>query len=209
MTWTSIFRLDIQNRKSNIELTVNPQNHHLEQDLQSIKCMGKERSNHRSVQWSIIGIFIELIIVQGIRNSKSLETNVKRKPVKQQQGAKSTTNDVSSPPEFSPKTGLVQCKNCSRNFAFDRIETHRNICKKMVKKRKPFDVSKARVEGTEAANFVGQTQRTRTKKVNYCLRNLIHWCYNNLDTTKIWLEKETRGICISIEGSQRSPKICC
>ena len=33
----------------------------------------------------------------------------------------------------------------------------------MVKKRKPFDVSKATVEGTDAANFVGQ--KTRTKKV--------------------------------------------
>ena len=30
-------------------------------------------------------------------------------------------------------------------------------------KRKPFNMSKARVEGTEAANFVGQ--RTKTKKV--------------------------------------------
>ena len=33
----------------------------------------------------------------------------------------------------------------------------------MDKKRKPFNMSKARVEGTEAANFVGQ--RTKTKKV--------------------------------------------
>jgi len=55
--------------------------------------------------------------------------------------------------KFAPKPGLVQCKNCTRNFASDRIETHRNICKKTQKKRKPFDISKARVDGTDAANY--------------------------------------------------------
>ena len=74
-----------------------------------------------------------------------------------------------STPKFTAKAGLVQCKNCTRNFAADRIETHRIICKKTAKKRKPFDVSKARVEGTDAANFVGKTGGARKKKVGYIL----------------------------------------
>ena len=72
-------------------------------------------------------------------------------------------------PKFTARAGLVQCKNCTRNFASDRIETHRNICKKTAKKRKPFDVSKARVEGTDAANFVGKAGGTRKKKVGYII----------------------------------------
>ena len=47
--------------------------------------------------------------------------------------------------QFAPKPGLVQCKNCSRNFAKERIEVHTNICKKTKnKKRKPFDAAKVK-----------------------------------------------------------------
>ena len=78
---------------------------------------------------------------------------------------KSVNKAADTTPKFTAKAGLVQCKNCTRNFASDRIETHRIICKKTAKKRKPFDVSKARVEGTDAANFVGKTKGTQKKKV--------------------------------------------
>ena len=81
---------------------------------------------------------------------------------KPKQGAAKNNN----PPKFSPKRGLTQCKNCTRNFASDRIETHMNICTKAVAKRKPFDISKARVEGTEAANFVEKKQGMWRKKVS-------------------------------------------
>ena len=90
---------------------------------------------------------------------------------RQNQAKANTKKDSYNPPEFSPILGLVQCRNCSRNFAADRIDKHLNICKKMVKKIKPFDVSKSRVEGTDAANFVGQ--KTRTKKVIWYLRKRI------------------------------------
>ena len=85
-----------------------------------------------------------------------------RKPI----AIKSTSKPPAKTTQFAPKPGLIQCKNCSRNFASDRIETHRNICKKTAKKRKPFDVSKSRVEGTDAANFTGKIQGKGKKKVN-------------------------------------------
>ena len=48
--------------------------------------------------------------------------------------------------KFAPKPGLVQCRNCSRNFDKERIEVHANICKKTTnKKRKPFDAVKAMI----------------------------------------------------------------
>ena len=60
--------------------------------------------------------------------------------------------------------GLKQCKSCRRKFAPDRLETHQRICRdNMGRKRKVFNMSKARVEGTDAAGFVGV--RTHTKKV--------------------------------------------
>ena len=70
-----------------------------------------------------------------------------------------STKATKMPPKFSPKRGLVQCKNCTRNFASNRIETHLNICTKPGQKRKPFDMRKARVEGTEAAE--GEARRIR------------------------------------------------
>ena len=44
---------------------------------------------------------------------------------------------------------------CGRNFAEDRIEKHEEVCAKTFnKKRKQFDMTKARVKGTDAAKFV-------------------------------------------------------
>ena len=69
-----------------------------------------------------------------------------------------------SPTKFAPKVGLVQCKSCSRNFAEERIQTHVSICKKTKsKKRKPFDATKARVEGTEAAQYQGKNSSSSNK----------------------------------------------
>ena len=54
-----------------------------------------------------------------------------------------------------PRDDLSQCKNCGRNFAEDRIEKHETICTKTTqKKRKPFDMTKKRVQGTDAAPYV-------------------------------------------------------
>ena len=59
-------------------------------------------------------------------------------------------------PKFAPKAGLTQCSICSRNFAPDRISKHKEICAKSTRtRRKVFDVSASRVEGTDAAQFQG------------------------------------------------------
>ncbi|XP_049285806.1 zinc finger C2HC domain-containing protein 1C isoform X1 [Anopheles funestus] len=51
--------------------------------------------------------------------------------------------------------GLTRCDICSRNFATDRIDKHRQICQKTkTKKRKVFDITKHRVQGTDAESFV-------------------------------------------------------
>ena len=66
--------------------------------------------------------------------------------------------------KFRPVAGLTQCSVCSRNFNADRIDTHRNICKKTTnKRRKPFNVQKARIEGTDAANFFSKSRKKAEK----------------------------------------------
>ena len=80
------------------------------------------------------------------------------------------TSKAKIPPQFSPKSGLIQCKTCTRNFAPIRIETHLNICIQKSSKRKPFDMKKARVEGTEAAEFLERKKVIRKKKVRRSIK---------------------------------------
>ena len=70
----------------------------------------------------------------------------------------------------------MSCKNCGRNFAEDRIEKHEEICTKTAmkaKKRKVFDMTKARVKGTDAAKYVRSAAQLKNmeakvpKKINY------------------------------------------
>uniref|UniRef100_A0A182IUA5 C2HC/C3H-type domain-containing protein n=1 Tax=Anopheles atroparvus TaxID=41427 RepID=A0A182IUA5_ANOAO len=57
--------------------------------------------------------------------------------------------------------GLERCDICSRNFAEDRIEKHRTICQKTkAKKRKVFDVTKHRVQGTDAEKYVLRAKKS-------------------------------------------------
>ncbi|XP_055322298.1 uncharacterized protein LOC129578157 isoform X2 [Sitodiplosis mosellana] len=63
-----------------------------------------------------------------------------------------------------PPEGMVACGICGRNFYEDRIEKHETICKKTsTKKRKVFDVTKHRVQGTEAEAYVKKAQKTKKK----------------------------------------------
>lgn len=53
----------------------------------------------------------------------------------------------------------VECAYCHRKFATDRIEKHEQICSRMSsKKKRVFDASKQRLQGTEAAQFVSKTK---------------------------------------------------
>ena len=69
---------------------------------------------------------------------------------------------------------MKACKNCGRNFADDRIEKHEEIClKTTAKKRKVFDMTKARVKGTDAAKYVRSSAHLKNieAKVTFFLYN--------------------------------------
>lgn len=66
-------------------------------------------------------------------------------------------------PTSGARSDLVPCKTCNRSFAPDRIQAHAEICVKTArKKRKPFDVAKQRVKGTELEQFA-RKGRTSTQ----------------------------------------------
>ena len=58
---------------------------------------------------------------------------------------------------------LVNCFNCGRKFADDRIEKHEQFCKNLTKKRKVMDPTKTRTQGTELENY--QRHRRPSPKV--------------------------------------------
>jgi hypothetical protein len=69
-----------------------------------------------------------------------------------------------------PRDDLMSCKNCQRNFAEDRIEKHEEIClKTSQKKRKTFDMTKARVKGTDAASYVKNAAQLKAKEAKVIL----------------------------------------
>jgi zinc-finger of a C2HC-type len=61
-----------------------------------------------------------------------------------------------------PPEGMATCQFCSRNFNEDRLQKHEEICKKTKqKKRRVFDAVKARVEGTEAEQYVKKASKSK------------------------------------------------
>ncbi|CAN0408937.1 unnamed protein product [Lampetra planeri] len=65
---------------------------------------------------------------------------------------------------------LAKCHTCGRTFAKDRLEKHAKICTKTTqKKRKVFDFSKIRVEGTDMEKFCKKKSKTpeQAKKPNW------------------------------------------
>ncbi|XP_038206475.1 zinc finger C2HC domain-containing protein 1C [Zerene cesonia] len=67
------------------------------------------------------------------------------------------------------------CAVCGRRFAPDRLAKHQEICRKThAKRRKPFDVIKHRLAGTEAEPFIGKLRKgasTSSSKVSKSLNN--------------------------------------
>ena len=91
---------------------------------------------------------------------------------------------------FQARDDLESCKNCGRNFASDRIEKHEEICfKTSKKKRKTFDSTKKRVEGTDAATFVlntkkGKAAASRSKAPSTQVRTpILRGCFLWVPTT--------------------------
>lgn len=71
----------------------------------------------------------------------------------------------------SEQIALVQCQICGRKFAADRLEKHQKICKKATtKKRKVFDTSKHRNQGTDNEKYaeIAKNQTSsKPKKTNW------------------------------------------
>ena len=66
----------------------------------------------------------------------------------------SSSSAIERPP---PAPGMAECRVCHRHFANDRVEKHESICKKAgTKKRKVFDPTKMRMQGTEAEPYLRQ-----------------------------------------------------
>ncbi|CAH4031472.1 unnamed protein product [Pieris brassicae] len=74
----------------------------------------------------------------------------------------SVTSASKSGPAGSGAEGDA-CAVCGRHFAPDRLARHQDICRKThTKKRKPFDVLKHRLAGTEAEPFIGKLRKGTT-----------------------------------------------
>lgn len=58
---------------------------------------------------------------------------------------------------------MAACGNCGRYFNEDRVQKHESICTKQ-KKRKVFDATKHRVQGTEAEVYVKKALKSTPKK---------------------------------------------
>ena len=59
--------------------------------------------------------------------------------------------------------GLYPCSICNRRFASDRIQHHEEACKKAHAKRRVFDSTKQRLQGTEAAAYFRKGGKGRTE----------------------------------------------
>ncbi|XP_026490950.2 uncharacterized protein LOC113397022 [Vanessa tameamea] len=107
-------------------------------------------------------------------NKASERENNKPKGV-MQRGASSVLkkNPIASPQtsgssktRLSPSSnnaGEGGCSICGRHFAPDRLPKHQEICRKThSKKRKPFDVLKHRLAGTEAEPFITKLRKGTT-----------------------------------------------
>ncbi|KAL8611177.1 hypothetical protein ACOMHN_064467 [Nucella lapillus] len=69
--------------------------------------------------------------------------------------------------EQGVRVRLVSCKECGRKFADDRIEKHQSACKNAHKKRKAFDPTQMRTDGTEMAQYIRRgthKKEPKTKK---------------------------------------------
>ncbi|XP_030766989.1 zinc finger C2HC domain-containing protein 1C isoform X2 [Sitophilus oryzae] len=91
-------------------------------------------------------------------STRSTETNMSSKPTPSSASRAPTNNRPSArqtPKSPVVRDDLAECRYCGRRFATDRIGTHEDICGKSgKKKRKAYDATKHRVQGTELEPYV-------------------------------------------------------
>ena len=94
-----------------------------------------------------------------------------RKPAQTKQMASKRQTPSAPPPAYDddPNDDRVACSICGRKFAPDRIEAHEKACKASAsRKKRVFDSSKMRVQGTDAAQFQGMSRdEPKKKKVDF------------------------------------------
>ncbi|KAG1652797.1 Zinc finger C2HC domain-containing protein 1C [Nymphon striatum] len=102
-------------------------------------------------------------------NSSQIENNPK--PSKPSLFVAKHQKQQPAPKKAPVDPNLTPCKICGRSFAKDRIDKHVGICKSTTqKKRKVFDITKMRTQGTEAEKYVRKGLHKKavpTKKSNW------------------------------------------
>lgn len=91
-----------------------------------------------------------------------------------------------TPKSAVTRDDLESCKYCNRRFAADRLQVHETICSKTgKKKRKAYDATKHRVQGTELEQYVRKGKAT-TASARVSVRNFYltavcmkHFSYSN------------------------------
>ncbi|XP_037025737.1 uncharacterized protein LOC119067083 isoform X10 [Bradysia coprophila] len=100
-----------------------------------------------------------------IKTSKSITGSLASKPtvVKAHSVPRSGGSTNSNRTPVTPPENMAACGNCGRFFNEERVEKHESICKKQ-KKRKVFDATKHRTQGTEVEVYVKKALKATPKK---------------------------------------------
>ena len=61
---------------------------------------------------------------------------------------------------------LTPCVKCGRKFVPAKLQKHQNVCQAAAKKRKVYNMSKMRTQGTEQAQFVKNSKRGEPVQVS-------------------------------------------
>ncbi|XP_063921154.1 zinc finger C2HC domain-containing protein 1C-like isoform X2 [Zophobas morio] len=96
-----------------------------------------------------------------IKKGTPQPANSARAPCNTRPSAKQSAKSPVARDDFS------ECRYCNRRFAADRLEVHESICGKTAKKkRKTYDATKHRLEGTELEQYVrrGKTVSNKPSK---------------------------------------------
>lgn len=71
---------------------------------------------------------------------------------------------------------LLPCAICARTFAPNSLDKHAKICEKSsIKKRKPFDSAKQRIQGTELEEFLPKQENKRSYQDERIARSKSSW----------------------------------
>ena len=120
--------------------------------------------------------------VSEIKSSLNKQTQIQKPvsfkpetvPIKPQSQSRKSIFTTAPSSGSSVKDGLVSCSLCNRFFASDRVETHEKICAKTKnKQRKVFDITKMRVQGTEAGKRIYAFTSTIFKSIFLFLENFV------------------------------------